>query len=139
MMKRFALVIGLIGLCGCTTWPSYGTGGMDEVYHYDRDNLLSHTHFSEVGPIKVVAKELDHMRAMIDRSWKSAAGKYRPATLTLIDIQWGRVAREFAAHMHVDAFESLKVLKKMFLDMENDLEAETSDRAVAAAENGQDK
>ena len=111
----------VLSLTSCT-WPDYGYGGTDEVYHYHRYDEEKYETDHEKTWQQNMALDLDHFRKEIDQAWKSAAAKYQPADLTLIDIQWGRVAREFTGGMFADAEDDLVKLKKMMRDMQKKLE-----------------
>lgn len=133
MTKPYICLIGFIALSGCGTWPDYGNGGMDEVYKYERSENLDPSHSAEDRSKYLISKNLDAAREKIDLGWRSDAGKYRPYDLTLIDIQWGRTAREFAGHLHQDAEASLEKLKNMLRKLDADLETLKPIKTIASA------
>jgi len=118
--------LGVLFLCanlvtGCV-WPDYGTGGTDEAYDYSRlSRVTAKSATTETDEYKI-AQDIDNFRLEIDLAWKSVAGKYRPAKLTLIETQWGRVAREFAGDMIADAKKDIHKLKEMLLTLKTDLQ-----------------
>lgn len=133
MTKSFVCLISLMVVSGCGTWPGYGTGGMDEVYSYERSENLELSLYSEDQRLVRIANELDAIHQKITLGWKSDAGKYRPYNLTLIEIQWGRVAREFAGHFHQDAEASLNQLRIMVLKLEAELKSIQPKKTIASA------
>ena len=133
MIKSFVCLISLMAVSGCGSWPGYGNGGMDEVYTYERSENLQLSHYAEDQSKVRIANELDAIRHKIVLGWKSDGGKYRPYNLTLIEIQWGRAAREFAGHLHQDAEASLKKLRNMVHQLDADLKSIRPKKTIASA------
>ena len=119
-VKQFILCSFL--LSGCTAWPNYGSGGMDEEYGYQRLSILEQPTLV-VDPLqRRLAQEIDDLKKEIERAWASDAGKYNPAAMALIETQWGRVAREYAGQMYADAEVDIKRLKVMLQTLKNELQ-----------------
>jgi hypothetical protein len=115
------VLVFVIAMTGCV-WPHYGEGGADEVYNYSRldrlDPVLKHAGSNEFQ----IAQKIDRLRKDIDLAWRSEGAKYRPANLTLIEMQWGRASRVFSGGMIADAKVDIDKLENMLRSLRVDID-----------------
>jgi outer membrane protein OmpA-like peptidoglycan-associated protein len=119
-MKRNSLIlIAILGLVGCTSYPEHGQGGMAESYYSGGFTPVMPD--QPLGPQHGLRFDWTLAKLHLDMLVREGAELCFPAAVLQSRLRQDRIARELEAGLHRDAANDLIVQRKRLSELENNL------------------
>ena len=135
-MRWMYILLMLIVVSGCSTWPEQGKGGWAEEYHPDNEKN-SETWYAS-APMHI-ANEYEHIQMKLD--WLKVRGinKCMPAQVYQAEMLSNRIKRMLAAEMYSDAQADLRIFYHQLNLLQNHFERVLKLTGCAMANNDTSK
>jgi len=131
------ILLGLLGLSSCASWPPEGHGGMAE--HYQETSHLVMPD-QPLGPEHGLHFELDLVRRHLDILVLEGAELCFPATVIQARQRQDRITRELHGELVFDAANDLIVQRKLLARLEHQLDyVRQQDVCILPITNGQQR